>query len=321
MASKRYVGAERSFVELSNELAKKHQVRAIVPKGCQFKQKFSSEVEVVELPGSSRYNPFVYAALLQALKGMDIVHTHSAKATEMVARIKPLLNIPFIATKRNSEKASRKVRYFDIADMAVGVSEEVTDSIQNPNKTTIYNGIEVKEVQVQKEPIFTMIAIGILQPRKGFKELIEIAKELAFDFRLWIVGEGEQREELEALIESLGLEEKVKLLGQREDIPELLSRAHLQIINSYREGLSRVLIEGLFYSDLIISTKVAGSVEILSEEFLFDRSELKVKIEDIYQNYECYKEAFLPIKQKRHFFMLSRVANEYERLYKELLGV
>ena len=324
MAAKRYVGAERSFVELCNELSKSEDVTALVVRGCEFKDRFSDRVEVIELAANpSRYNPFLYTELKKILQKIspDILHVHSAKAAEIAYKLSKLYSIPYIATKRNSERDSKKNIYFDKAPFAVGVSREVTETINNPNKTTIYNGIEPVRVVGKKERVFTIVAAGVLQPRKGFDDLIEQVAQLNFDFRLKIAGEGEQREELERLIGRLGLRGRVELLGQRDDLPKILASAHLQVINSSREGLSRVLIEGLFYSDLIISTKVAGSTEILSDDFLFDRGEAGAKIAHIYHNYGKYRQRFLPIKAKRHFFTLERVAKEYRELYKRVAGV
>jgi len=325
MASKRYVGAERSFVELCNELAKEDEVSALVVRGCEFIDRFDPRVQVIELRSNpSRYNPWLYWELKTLLQKLDphILHVHSAKAAEIAYRLQKIHPIPYIATKRNSERRSKKAIYFDRAPFAVGVSQQVSETIHNPNKATISNGIEPVELgEVVKEPVFTMVAVGVLEPRKGFDDLIAQVARLDFDFRLKIVGEGREGKRLQELIASLGLERKVELLGQREDVPQILASAHLQIINSHREGLSRVLIEGLFYSDLIISTKVAGSLEILEEEFLFDYGTAASKIAQIYHDYEGYKQAFAPIRAKREFFTLQRVAREYRQLYRRLARV
>ena len=317
MASPKYVGAERSFVELSNELSKSEEVVALVVKGCEYKDRFSKNVQVIELSSNpNRNNPWLYMEIAKILHTFkpDIVHAHSAKATQILYRLWKFMRFPFVATKRNS---SKKAKIFDKVPVVVGVSKEVLKSIDNPNKYLIYNGIEPRELpHIPKENIFAMIAIGILQPRKGFAELIKACKGLSFDFQLWIVGEGEQRSELEKLIKKEGMQDKVFLLGQREDVEILQAKSHLQIINSKREGLSRVLIEGLFYSDAIISTKVAGSTEILPDELLFENA--MQKIEEVYREYNKYKEIFRKTKERyQPLLQLSRVAKEYKELYKK----
>jgi len=323
IASEELGGAERSFLELCNELAKKHQVFALILENFPYKDEL--KCNIIELNSASRNNPFLYLKINKILNKIkpDIIHSHSTKATEIMYRLWKIKKFPYIATKRNSEKKSKKAKIFNKVPFCVGVSEEVTNSIDNSNKITIYNGIKQKKiVDIKKEDIFTIIAIGILQDRKGFKELIEMIKNINFQCQLWIVGDGEQKEELENLIKKLNLEKKVKLLGYREDTHILQAKSHLQVINSKREGFSRVLIEGFFYCDVVISTKVAGSVEVLDEKFLFDFGRVKEKIEDVYKNYNEYKKDFEKLKTKyQKLLTLQRVAKEYEKVYERVLNV
>ena len=319
MASPKYVGAERSFVELSNELAKSEEVIALVVKGCEYKDKFSKNVQVLELTSdSSRYNPFLYREIYNIIKKYkpDIVHTHSAKATQIMYKLWKLKRFTFIATKRNTKKN----KIFDKVPVVVAVSQEVANQIKDKNKYIIYNGIKPKTIQEQKESKFTIIAVGALRKVKNFDGLIEGVQKLPFDFQLWIVGEGEERKNLEQLIKQKNLQDRVKLLGYRTDIPSLLAKSHLQVISSHREGFSRALIEGLFYSDVVISTKVAGSTEILSDELLFD--DVVKKIEEVYNEYEKYKNIFKKVKEQyQPLLRLDRVAKEYKEVYKKALYV
>ena len=57
------------------------------------------------------------------------------------------------------------------------------------------------------------------------------------DSKLLLVGEGPLRKELETKIIKLNLKDKVKLLGQRNDVPELLADSNYFIFPSYYEGL------------------------------------------------------------------------------------
>jgi len=321
MASSKLVGAERSFLELCNELSKTQEVVAVVVKECEFKDRFDSRVKVVELKSNpSRYNPFLYLELRKVVKEFvpDIFHSHSAKATQIAYRLWRKERFNFVATKRNSKKAP----IFQKVPNLVAVSKEALNSTpptKNQRRKVIYNAIEPKPLtSPPKEKIFTLLAIGALREVKGFRELILEVSKLPFEFRLWIVGEGEERESLEKEIQRLGLKEKVNLLGWREDTHLLQQKAHLQVINSKREGFSRVLIEGLFYSDLVISTPVGGSVEILPPKFLF--TSLANKVNSIYRNYESYKREFQTLKEKlQPNFLLQESAKNYLKFYQQIL--
>jgi len=161
------------------------------------------------------------------------------------------------------------------------------------------------------------------------KDLFELAASDAFNFKDPLTGYSPANEIQLSMIfgllcqtKKLNLEKKVKLLGYREDTHILQAKSHLQVINSKREGFSRVLIEGFFYCDVVISTKVAGSVEVLDEKFLFDFGRVKEKIEDVYKNYNEYKKDFEKLKTKyQKLLTLQRVAKEYEKVYERVLNV
>lgn len=155
---------------------------------------------------------------------------------------------------------------------------------------------------------------------KGFDRLIKACANLSFPFYLQIVGEGAERDSLEQLIISLKLQHCVKLLGFREDVPELLSRSHLQVISSHLEGFSLAMIEGIFYTDMLISTKVSGCVEVLPENLLVEPEDISSKIIDIYDNYQNYVKQFLDVKQKWGSMLeMNHCKEEHVRIYQDII--
>ena len=109
-----------------------------------------------------------------------------------------------------------------------------------------------------------LISVGRLNEAKNYKGLIKIASKLEkdFDFELWIVGGGEQRKELERLIQELNVK-SVKLLGMHENPYPLLKKADLFVCSSIREGYSTAVVEALTLNLPVITTDCAGMKEIL----------------------------------------------------------
>jgi glycosyltransferase involved in cell wall biosynthesis len=166
-----------------------------------------------------------------------------------------------------------------------------------------------------------MLAIGRLDKIKGFDMLIKEISKLDFPFHLNIVGDGDESENLKKLIIDLGLSEKISLLGYREDIPSLITEANLVIISSHSEGFGRVVVETLFYGELIISTKVGLSMEILPEELLINDFEIAKKIDAIYNNREEYCKLFIEVKKMRtKEFLLKDNIQKYIDFYKRILS-
>jgi len=82
--------------------------------------------------------------------------------------------------------------------------------------------------------------------------------------RLLLAGEGPMRPALEQLIREHHLEANVRLLGSREDVPELLEAADVFVLSSVREGLSMTLLEAMRAGRAAVATGVGGNGEAIA---------------------------------------------------------
>jgi len=113
-----------------------------------------------------------------------------------------------------------------------------------------------------------VLGVGRLSRAKDFPSLIrafaEVRRRRAV--RLIILGEGEDRSELEALVATLGLGDDVALPGFRDDAPAYMAAARLFVLSSAWEGLPTVLIEALAAGTRVVSTDCpSGPREILQD--------------------------------------------------------
>ena len=167
---------------------------------------------------------------------------------------------------------------------------------------------------------FSIVAVGRLDKIKGFDLLIHAASELKFDFELKIYGQGGERQNLQNLIDSLKLQDRVRLCGFCDDVAAALSASHLHVISSRKEGFPVILIEGIFYSPVLISTRVGGISEILSEEFLCEAAALGAKIDEIYRTYGKSARAFAQKHAKfKQTLTLQNYISSLKNYYEELL--
>jgi len=322
IASKGWGGAEKSFVELCNELSKHMQVEVLLLKENQIDKRLDTKIIIHKIVTSSRrHNPFMYLELFYLMKRVnpDIIHTHSAKASEIIYTLGKFISLKQVATKRNP----RRGKIFNKIDHVTVISKDVAHSISNKDVEVIYNGLLHENIMPVKNvnPIFTLLAVGRLDKIKGFDILIKEVSKLNFPFTLNIVGEGDERERLETLIDELDLSDKVTLMGYREDIPSLIAAADLVVISSHSEGFGRVLVETLFYGKLIISTKVGLAIEILPEDLLINDFEIAKKMVEINSHREEYNKQFLHLKNTYiKEFLLENVINEYTEFYQRILN-
>lgn len=319
--SKKLGGIEKLLIDIANELSFKYKIMVIIPLGCEYKEWFLSEVMVMEYKSyDKRYNIFLYYEIYKIIKHFKpiIIHTHGSKATQIFYRINKLLNLIHIGTKHNI----RKGKIFNKLKYVTAVSKDVAETIINKNIKIIFNGIKFKNIEKDIEPNhnFKITAIGRLDKIKGFDILIKEFSKIKNNAILEIIGEGSEFNNLSNLIQQLNIEKKVKLIGFKKNIPEILSQTDLVVISSLSEGFSLVAIEALFYSPVLISTKVGISKEILSDNFIIDNFEISKMIDNIIDNYIEHVEKFKNLKNEhKNKFFLEKMINEYSEYYDKIL--
>lgn len=319
IASSGHGGAEKVFIDLCNDLSKKHSITAYTYDNPFIIKALNKSIRICIIEQKSRYHLPSYFRIYHLLKknSHDIIHTHSAKASFIIYYLNNFLSLPQLATKHNS----RKGNIFNKIKHVSAVSKNVAKTISHP-ATIIYNGIDPQSVVPKKnnDSVFKLLSVGRLDPIKGFDTLIREVYKLPIDYQLDIIGDGPQRKELERLIKTFKLEGKVRLLGFQKNIPQKMAQSDLVIINSLSEGFSIVALEALFYSKVLISTKVGIIDEILNENFIFKRPKLAEKIMAIHKGYEKYQRTFSQISsQKKRYFLFSKTISKYESAYYKLL--
>ena len=113
-----------------------------------------------------------------------------------------------------------------------------------------------------------IICVGEFIKRKNHKQIINALPYIIYyikDVKVWFVGTGALLDEIKALAKSLGVENHIKWLGFRYDVPELLNKADLAVLTSYHEGVPRCLLEAMACSKPIVATDVRGSRELVDD--------------------------------------------------------
>ncbi|MBI4583694.1 MAG: glycosyltransferase [Planctomycetes bacterium] len=112
-----------------------------------------------------------------------------------------------------------------------------------------------------------LLAVGALELKKGHGILLEALPQVLErqEAVLAILGEGPQAPELERQVERLGLRDRVRLLGFREDVQEILSAASIFVLPTLSEGLGTAILEALLLEKPVIASSVGGIPEIIEQ--------------------------------------------------------
>jgi glycosyltransferase involved in cell wall biosynthesis len=103
-----------------------------------------------------------------------------------------------------------------------------------------------------------------LDPQKGHRDLLQAAVEVP-GVTFVLAGDGPEREALEELAHTLGVEERVLFLGYRADVPALLAASDLVVLPSLYEGLPLSLLEAMAAEKPVIASRIGGVDELVSD--------------------------------------------------------
>jgi len=147
---------------------------------------------------------------------------------------------------------------------------------------TIHNGIKPVDFLPKQEALQKLMpntynlkpntqiigTIGNFYKTKGFKYLIKATKLLidkGLKIKIIIIGEGEERKNLEKLIKQNNLSNNFILTGKINNAAQLLPAFDIYVCSSVKEGLSYTIIEAMQAGLPIVATKVGGNPELIED--------------------------------------------------------
>lgn len=230
--------------------------------------------------GGSVYSIKHIWKLRKLMKGVDIVHTHNT-ACQFFAAIGKPKGVRLFTTEHSTSTRRRNYRIFHLIDrwmykaydQIICISQPSEDSLRGyigdgyPIKT-IQNGVDVHRfmdaapVDLGIGDVKKITMVAGFRYEKDQPTVIRSLVHLPEDYHLVLVGDGEKRQELEALIAELGLTERVHLLGLRTDVPNILKASDVIVMSSHREGLSLSNVEGMASGNPFVASDVEGLREV-----------------------------------------------------------
>jgi glycosyltransferase involved in cell wall biosynthesis len=216
----------------------------------------------------------------------EIVHANSSKAGVLARLAAAATRVPIRiftvhgwAFKAHDGLASRLYLAVDrlmrpLTTMTICVSETEraaglamrTCSIDRT--TVIKNAVELQPARPEPtaEPPL-VLSVGRLKAPKDFATLVRATASLTSGrCRLRIAGDGPERAALSEEIHYLGLDGVVELLGDRDDVAELLRASHLFVLSSRSEGMPMSVLEAMACGVPVVASAVGGIPELVVDE-------------------------------------------------------
>lgn len=232
---------------------------------------------------------FSLARLHRALRP-DVVHWHAARAHALGTIAALLAPGPARILSRRVDFPVRRspgsVLLYSLPLEAIiaisnGVREALIQSGVTPERIRVVpSGIDLSPFQEPYDRQATRRRLGVadgellvlqvaaLAPHKSQVDLLEaaaIVRSRRGDLVFWIAGEGPLRAELEARHRALGLGDRVRFLGFREDVTDLLRSADIFCVSSYLEGLGTSTLDAMAAGVPVVATRVGGIPEIVAD--------------------------------------------------------
>jgi len=235
----------------------------------------------------------------------EVIGTRAALALAEAGRPKPyVVGTVHSSRVRSAEDQQLLRRLTPAMDRLIAVSRSIVAKLVAEGRTAapvelIYNGVDLERYEyteacctlpeeygfAEGSPMVGVIAR--LEPEKGHATLLEawpIVDRVLPNARLLIVGEGSQRDALEAQAEALGLlgddcegdacvgtrkarpNAKVVFTGLRDDVPAVTAALDVAVLPSYREAQGLAILEALALRRPVVASAVGGVTEMIENE-------------------------------------------------------
>ena len=279
-------GAERVISILANDYAQRGwDTEIVLLLRNQVEYDLDSRIKIVDFAGRHasyiKNAPFWFSGIRRYLKHAkpDRVVSFAGRINALVLTASMGMDLPIVVSERNDPmrdgRSPMMRRYCDwIYRRAKAIvfqnkhEQNCFSQVHAPRSYIIPNPIRVTARREKATYDYILTTAGRLTAQKNQKVLVSAMKQIREVYpqaKCRIYGDGELRNELQAQIDALHLQNAVTLEGNVSDIHERLAQCDLFVMTSDFEGLSNALIEAMMVGLPCISTDYPGANELIQD--------------------------------------------------------
>lgn len=309
----------------------------------------------LRLEMSGRFDLAILKKIISVVRQLDIqvIHSHGYKSDLITLVVARLSGVRCISTPHGFGNLSGwkmklyiglgnfALRFFDaVVPLSPQLSAELRKSGISESKIRyIPNGVDLSEIDrravidtgiVGNKEVQTIGFIGRLVPGKEILQLLQIFEALWAAnncLQLIIVGDGEQRQELEKFAATLSAGEHIHFLGFRADRLDILRQFDLFAMTSSSEGIPRSLMEAMSVGVPVVAYDIPGVDQLINH----DDTGLMVQFGNQSQFVDCCSRVLANItfanslsnnarRRIESNFSAASMAGQYYKLYRSLVA-
>ncbi len=301
ITSLRTGGAERLVVDLSKQMKLLgNEVEILLFDGTETPLRAEAEAAGVPVRALSKgwqamRNPLLFFKLLRELRKnrYDVIHAHNTSCQLLIAVASYFQHLRLVTTEHNTDNRRRRWRGYRPVDRwmyrryrrIICVGDETRQALAawlalsdlTSRLTVIPNGIDMSKFTeaIPSEDITSqrgrmILMVSAFRPQKDHPTLIRALSNLPKEYRLFLAGGSETDEDrkyqndCKQLVSELGLGDRVRFLGVRSDVPQLLAAADVVVLSTAYEGMSLSLLEAMAAGRPLIASDVPGVHDLVS---------------------------------------------------------
>lgn len=293
ISSSRTSGAERHVVVLSERLRRLgHSVTAVCPQGGWLPDQLKAAgVPTIEIPmhGVRAPRAAVSLARIARSEGCDLIHSHLTRATYLGYMAAGLAHVPLVSTMHVLTKdwayrhLPRRSHWF------VAVSDSLRQTlvgrgVPENHVTTVYNGTEIcaDDLITDGSDLSVRAELGVpaeaelvgefarIDAFKGQHLLVDATPAIvAARPRAYVVLVGKAEPSVQQCLweraSRLGVADRIRFTGVRDDVPRLLEAMDVVTLPSISEACSMAIIEAMAMGKPVVATRAGGNPELVEE--------------------------------------------------------
>jgi len=212
--------------------------------------------------------------------------------------------------------------------------------IRRKNYRVVYSGIDLQKffsVKIDRErklkelgadPSLPVVGtVACFKPQKAPRDFVKMAAEVLRQTpaQFMVVGEGTLKKEAEELAEKLGIRDKIRFLGWRNDVEEVVATFDVFVLTSLWEGLPRVIPEAMAEGKPVVASAVDGNREAVLDGitgFLVPPGEpgaFAERVVQLLRDRELREKMGKEGRKRAEIFSVEKMENAYIELLKELI--